>query len=299
MGLKLKQDYVNWLRAYDWAWLCTLTFRDGIRRKAATRIFGEWVAQLQASEPEKLSWVRMGEYSPGKVRYHFHALIAGVQHVTPREAIGRWERLAGRAEIGIYDSGRRGLEYALKSIEDTADFDIDLHLEEKHLRSDAGRKTTSISPIGLDATRNQRSDDSLAQVPPQCREHGAPRVCAVEQNDSAVVCDHDHAGETRLTTLHSYAAQASGTKARRVMTIRELWSAMCQKCSGPTPPFQRNHRNARYAMCRRWRGYNGFKLFVQDMGERPSQRHRLCRINKVAAFSPSNCIWSLRKIPRS
>ncbi len=120
MGLKQKQEYVDWLREYNWAWFCTLTFRDGVWRKAAVRLFGKWIAQIQAVEPDLISWVRMGEYSRKNHRYHLHVLIAGVQNVTLRQATARWERLAGRAEIGLYDSNRRGLEYLLKSLEETS-----------------------------------------------------------------------------------------------------------------------------------------------------------------------------------
>jgi hypothetical protein len=145
MGLKVKQDYVEWLRDYDWTLFGTLTFREGIARKRANRLFGNWIAWLQSAVQVPISWVRMGESSPENDRFHIHVLIAGVQCCNLRRAIALWKRMAGIAQIGKYDPNRRGLEYLLKSMEDTSDFDIDLQLGDHHLRT--GPKSDSLQSI--------------------------------------------------------------------------------------------------------------------------------------------------------
>jgi hypothetical protein len=50
------------------------------------------------------------------------------------EAAALWERLAGRAEIGPYDDDRRGIEYFVKTMEtsDDYDFDADLPIVGRH-----------------------------------------------------------------------------------------------------------------------------------------------------------------------
>ena len=132
MSLVLKHNYVMWLRKYHWQWFCTLTFRPGIRHKTGVRLFREWIGVLEADARARLSWVRMAEYGGELGKLHFHVLIAGVRRVPARRAESIWKQLAGTAVIGIYDPQQRGLEYALKSIEDGPDYDFDAELRSEH-----------------------------------------------------------------------------------------------------------------------------------------------------------------------
>ncbi len=56
--------------------------------------------------------------------------------------------------------------------------------------------------------------------------------------------------------------------------------------------------------CRRWQAANGegFRRFLDDVGERPSPRHRLVRPDPRRPFSPTNCGWETgvprRGVPR-
>lgn len=44
-------------------------------------------------------------------------------------------------------------------------------------------------------------------------------------------------------------------------------------------------------MCKRWR--DSFEAFLADMGEPPSPRHSIDRINNDGNYEPRNCRWSL------
>lgn len=54
------------------------------------------------------------------------------------------------------------------------------------------------------------------------------------------------------------------------------------------------HYGARgITMCERW--LESVENFVQDMGDRPSSKHSIDRIDNNKGYSPENCKWSLQK----
>jgi hypothetical protein len=142
MSMVVKNQFVLWLQRYDWTWFCTLTFRPGIRRKASDQILRHWMLALEAYEGHNLSWLRMVEHGGVAGKLHFHVLIAGVQRTPTHRAVDLWIKMAGAAVIGPYDPERRGLQYALKSIEDDPDYDFDAALFGEHIRRRAPRPRT-------------------------------------------------------------------------------------------------------------------------------------------------------------
>ena len=59
-------------------------------------------------------------------------MIAGVQRTCIGYALGLWKRKPGTAKLGPYDLDRRGIQYALKYLENSADADIGFDLHPEH-----------------------------------------------------------------------------------------------------------------------------------------------------------------------
>lgn len=55
--------------------------------------------------------------------------------------------------------------------------------------------------------------------------------------------------------------------------------------------WQNLRKNKNHIICDRWK--NSFENFYEDMGDRPSNKHKLKKIDKNKPFEPSNCLWIL------
>jgi hypothetical protein len=68
------------------------------------------------------------------------------------------------------------------------------------------------------------------------------------------------------------------------------WTGIITRCCN-----SRNHGYARYGgrgitVCERWR--SSFEAFYEDMGDRPSPRHSIERVNNGLGYSKENCVWA-------
>ena len=75
------------------------------------------------------------------------------------------------------------------------------------------------------------------------------------------------------------------------------WDSMIARCHRPSHPYWYCYGGRDIQVCRRWRGPNGFRNFLQDLGERPAGM-TLDRIRVDGDYTPGNVRWATLKEQR-
>lgn len=73
--------------------------------------------------------------------------------------------------------------------------------------------------------------------------------------------------------------------------IYHIWQSMKQRCLNRNHTFYKYYGGRGISVCEIWR--HSFMAFYRDMGDPPSQKHQIDRVNNNQGYSADNCRWVL------
>ena len=75
--------------------------------------------------------------------------------------------------------------------------------------------------------------------------------------------------------------------------LYQTWMNMKHRCHNPDHPAYKDYGGRGIQVCDVW--FYSFEYFVEDMGEKPTARHSIDRIDNDKGYSPDNCRWATAK----
>ena len=114
------------------------------------------------------------------------------------------------------------------------------------------------------------------------------------------ICDCGTEQRISGTSLRSGRTKSCGCIKKERMTkhglsrssIYKIWNGMMMRCSNYNNPKYRYYGKRGIEVCEEW---HDFTNFYKDMGDRPSKKYQLDRIDNSKGYSKENCHWATSK----
>jgi hypothetical protein len=94
----------------------------------------------------------------------------------------------------------------------------------------------------------------------------------------------------RMSTLTYKHGERGGEKRQKVSPEYKAWDSIKQRCFNPADKAWEWYGGRGITMCPEWR--EDFAAFLAHIGERPTARHSIDRINGDRGYEPGNVRWA-------